>query len=233
MSEQIDPLAFGHRLRHFRREANLTLDELGSKIGKPAPYLSTIETGKREPKLSLISSLAAALNVPVADLLDPNPPTKRARLEMAFERIKSDALFRDLALPDLKASAKLPDAALETIVGLFEGLKDRAQVRAATPEEARKENAELRRHQRKLGNYFSEIEALSEEALTAIGYSRAGALSQRNLLDLAAHFGFTVHSAGDVPRAVRSVTDLRDNRIFIPQRNSLRTRAARSVAVLI
>jgi transcriptional regulator with XRE-family HTH domain len=231
LSEQIDPLAFGHRLRHFRREAGLTLDELGAKIGKPAPYLSTIETGKREPKLSLISSLAAALNVPVGDLLDPNPPTKRARLEMAFERIKSDALFRDLALPDLKASAKLPDAALETIVGLFEGLKDRAQVRAATPEEARKENAELRRHQRELGNYFSEIEALSEAALTAIGYSRAGALSQRNLLDLAAHFGFTVHSAGDVPRAVRSVTDLRDNRIFIPQRNSLRTRAARSVVL--
>jgi transcriptional regulator with XRE-family HTH domain len=231
LSEQIDPLAFGHRLRHFRREANLTLDELGSKIGKPAPYLSTIETGKREPKLSLISSLAAALNVPVADLLDPNPPTKRARLEMALERIKRDALFRELALPDLKASAKLPDAALETIVGLFEGLKDRAQVRAATPEEARKENAELRRHQRHLGNYFAEIEELSKEALTAIGYSSSGALSQRNLLDLAAHFGFTVHSAGDVPRAVRSVTDLRDNRIFIPQRNSLRTRAARSVVL--
>ena len=231
MSEQIDPLVFGHRLRHFRKEAGLTLDDLGARIGKPAPYLSTMENGKREPKLSLISTLASSLDVSVADLLDVTPPSKRARLEISLARIQSEALYRELALPDLKASARLPDEVLETIIGLFEGLKDRAQVRAATPEEARKENAALRRHQRRLGNYFVEIELLSREALTSIGYSASGALSQRNLLDLASHFGFTIHAAGDVPHAVRSVTDLRDNRIFIPQRNALRTRAARSVVL--
>lgn len=231
MSEQIDPLVFGHRLRHFRREANLTLDELGARVGKPAPYLSTLENGKREPKLGLISSLATSLDVSLADLLDPVPPSKRARLEISLERIQGDALYRELALPDLKPSARLPDEALETIVGLFEGLKDRAQVRAATPEEARKENADLRRHQRQLGNYFAEIEVMAGAALTSIGYTGSGAVSQRNLLDLASHFGFTVHSAGDVPHAVRSITDLRDNRIFIAQRNALRTRAARSVVL--
>ena len=215
MSDQIDPLVFGHRLRHFRKEAGLTLDDLGARIGKPAPYLSTIENGKREPKLSLISMLASSLDVSVADLLDPTPPSKRARLEISLARIQSEALYRELALPDLKASARLPDDVLETIVGLFEGLKDRAQVRAATPEEARKENANLRRHQRLLGNHFVEIELLSREALTSIGYTASGALSQRNLLDLASHFGFTIHSAGDIPHAVRSVTDLHDNRIFV------------------
>ncbi|MDH5373229.1 MAG: helix-turn-helix domain-containing protein [Acidimicrobiia bacterium] len=231
MSEQIDPLVFGHRLRHFRREANLTLDDLGARVGKPAPYLSTIETGKREPKLSLISALAAALDMPLTALLDPTPPSRRARLEIAFERIQAEALYRDLTLPDLKVSAKLPDEVLETIVGLFEGLRDRAQIRAATPEEARRENADLRHHQRNLGNYFEDIEAVTKPALEAIGYSGSGALSQRDLLDLASHFGFTIHAAGDVPHAVRSVTDLRSNRIFIPQRNALRTRAARSVVL--
>jgi len=231
LSEQIDRLVFGHRLRHLRRQANLTLDELGGHVGKPAPFLSTLENGKREPKLSLISALAVALDTSVAELLDPTPPSRRARLEIALERIQADPLYRDLALPDLRPSARLPDEALETIVGLFEGLRDRAQVRAATPEEARKENAVLRRHQRDVGNYFGEIEAVSRESLEAIGYSESGALSQRTLLDLAAHFGFTVHPTGDVPHAVRSVTDLRNNRIFIPQRNALRTRAARSVVL--
>ncbi len=231
MAEQIDPLVFGQRLRHFRKEANLTLDELGARVGKPAPYLSTIENGKREPKLSLISALATALDTPVAELLDPAPPSRRARLEIALERIQHEKLYRDLGLPRLRPSARLSDQALTTIVGLFEGLRDRAQVRAATPEEARKENAELRRHQRAIGNYFAEIEAESRVALEAINYTSSGALSQRNLLDLAAYFGFTVHSAADVPHAVRSVTDLRNNRIFIPQRNALRTRAARSVVL--
>ncbi len=231
MKEQIDSLVFGHRLRHFRKSADLTLDELGARVGKPAPFLSTIETGKREPKLSLIAALAGALDTPVADLLDPTPPSRRSRLEIGFERIQRDPLYRELSLPDLKPSARLPDEALETIVGLFEGLRDRAQVRAATPEEARHENAALRRHQRDLGNYFGEIESAAASALEVIGYTGLGALSQRNLLDLAAHFGFTVHPADDVPHAVRSITDLRNNRIFIPQRNALRTRAARSVVL--
>lgn len=231
MKEQIDSLVFGHRLRHFRKSADLTLDELGARVGKPAPFLSTIETGKREPKLSLIAALAGALDTSVADLLDPTPPSRRSRLEIGFERIQRDPLYRELSLPDLKPSARLPDEALETIVGLFEGLRDRSQVRAATPEEARHENAALRRHQRDLGNYFGEIESAAASALEVIGYTGLGALSQRNLLDLAAHFGFTVHPADDVPHAVRSITDLRNNRIFIPQRNALRTRAARSVVL--
>lgn len=231
MSDHIDPLVFGHRLRHFRKEAGLTLDDLGRRVGKPAPYLSTLENGKREPKLSLISALAASLDTSITELLDPEPPSRRARLEIAIERIQSDTLYRDLALPELRPSARTPDVMLETVVGLFEGLRDRAQVRAATPEEARKENSALRQRQRDAGNYFEEIEKLSRDALKSIEYSESGALSHRNLLDLAKHFGFTIHSSGDVPHAVRSVTDLSNNRIFIPQRNALRTRAARSVVL--
>lgn len=231
MSEQLDPLVFGHRLRHFRKSADLTLDELGERVGKPAPYLSTIENGKREPKLSLISALAAALDTPVAELLDSTAPSKRARLEIAIERIQNEPLYRELTLPTLKPSARVPDEALETIVGLFEGLRDRARVRGATPEEARRENAALRLYQREVGNYFGDIEAAARRALAAIGFSGSGALSQRNLLDLAGHFGFTIHPTDDVPHAVRSITDLRNNRIFIPQRNALRTRAARSVVL--
>ena len=54
----IDLLTFGQRLRHFRRQRGMTLDALGAIVGKPAPYLSNLENGKREPKLGLINALA-------------------------------------------------------------------------------------------------------------------------------------------------------------------------------
>ena len=67
MQDAIDPLVFGHRVRYYRRRARLTLDELGARVGKPAPYLSMLENGKREPRLGLINALADALEVGAAD----------------------------------------------------------------------------------------------------------------------------------------------------------------------
>lgn len=222
-------MVFGQRLRHTRRERGLTLDDLGNLVGRPAPLLSMLENGKREPNLSLLNELARALEVTPATLLDPTPPSHRAELEIALEQIQHDPLYQDLGLPHLRAGTRLPDAAIDHILALFDELKRRSQVRAATPEEARKENSALRLMQRSRGNYFEEIEAQAAESVRAAGYVGQGALSQRNLLNLAAHFGFSIHSASDVPHSVRSITDLRNHRIFIPQRNALRTRAARSV----
>ena len=67
--EALDPLVFGQRLRHLRRARGLTLEVLGDRVGKPAPYLSLLENGRREVRLSLIDALAGALDVPAADLL--------------------------------------------------------------------------------------------------------------------------------------------------------------------
>ncbi len=225
----MDRLVFGHRLRHFRRQAGLTLDALGREVGKPAPYLSMIETGKREPKLSLIAELANALGVGLAELLADEPPTRRAHLEVMLERAQGDALYQTLGLPHLKPSAKVPDDALEHIVGLYEALRSRQQATIATPEEARMANIELRQAAAARGNYFAEIEQVAVRALDAVGFSESGALSQRDLLDVAAHFGFEIRPVRDFPTAVRAVADQRHQRIYIPQRNELRTRAARSV----
>ena len=65
---RLDPLILGRRLRHHRRRAGLTLDGLGGRVGKPAPYLSLLENGKKEPRLSLILDLASALGVEVTEL---------------------------------------------------------------------------------------------------------------------------------------------------------------------
>ncbi|MEA2001198.1 MAG: helix-turn-helix domain-containing protein, partial [Actinomycetota bacterium] len=210
--------------------AGMTLDELGALVGKPAPYLSMLENGKREPRLGLINSLAEALDVGVAELLVPEPPTKRSRLEIGLFRAQEDPIYRDLELPHLKAQSKVPDAALEHILGLFGELKERSQVAMATREEARIANSELRAEMTQRGNYFEEIEEIAAKAVAAAGYA-GGGFTEGTIQSLGAQFGFTVHRSRELPSAVRSLTDLRNRRIYIPQRDSISVRASRSVVL--
>jgi XRE family transcriptional regulator, fatty acid utilization regulator len=224
-----DALVFGQRLRHLRRARGLTLAQLGRRVDRSAPYLSQLENGRREPTLSLVNELAGVFGIAAAELLSSEPPSRRAELEVAVQRAQDDPLYRDLGLPRLVPSTRLPDTALEHIVRLYAELKSRQQVRAATPEEARKANAALRAEMRERDNYFADIEALAREALAAVGHRGRGPLSPRTLTEIASHYGFTVEAVDDLPSTVRSLTDLRHRRIYIPQRNELGTQLARSV----
>ncbi|MEO2155746.1 MAG: helix-turn-helix transcriptional regulator, partial [Acidimicrobiales bacterium] len=60
--QAFDRIVLGHRLRHLRRGAGLTLSELGARIGRPASYLSQVENGRIEPKLGVLGDLATALD---------------------------------------------------------------------------------------------------------------------------------------------------------------------------
>ncbi|MFC6084077.1 helix-turn-helix domain-containing protein [Sphaerisporangium aureirubrum] len=214
LTQELDLLAFGQRLRHLRKQRGLTLSELGERVGRAPSQLSLLENGKREPKLSLLKSLASALSVPVEELLRRQAPSRRAQLEIALEEAQRDPLYAGLGLSRLKVSARVPNDVLEHILGLYEELRARQARGTATPEEARAANAELRRKQREQGNYFAEIEAAAAEALAAVGY-RTGALSQGTVQALVTHFGFTVRNVQDLPRSVRSITDLRNRRIYV------------------
>ncbi len=225
----IDPLMFGQRVRHFRKRAGMTLDDLGSLVGKPAPYLSLLENGKREPKLGVINDLSVALGVDAGELLRPEAPTRRAELVVAIERAQRDQAYRDLGLPYLKAGTRIPDVALEHIVRLYEELRGRDAAASFTRDEARAANAQLRAEMTARGNYFPEIERLATEAVEAIGYSGQGAMSKGDLNALAAHFGFTVTRTPDIPASVRSVTDTRNGKIYVHGRDSFDAKQARSV----
>lgn len=227
----LDTLLFGQRLRHLRRARGLTLDALGKKVGKPAPFLSLVENGRREPRLSLIEALAGALDVGAAELLSEEPPNRRASLEMTLQRAQEDPLYKELGLPWLKPAAGLPDNVLEHVVALYGALRRRSQVQPATPEEARRANVELRAEMRQRDNYFPEIEQEAAAALAAAGYEGSGAVAERMLTGLVAHYGFSLHRVQDLPVSARAVTDLRHRRIYIHQRNALPTRAARSVVL--
>jgi transcriptional regulator with XRE-family HTH domain/predicted transcriptional regulator len=228
----VDLLVFGRRLRHLRRARGLTLRELGARVGKHPPYLSQVENGRREPSLSLVGALARALGTSRSELLAPSPPTRRAELEIALERAQRDPLWRgELELPPLAVSAGTQTPVLETLVQLFDEVKRRGQVRAETPEGARRANVALREEMQGRDNYFPEIEAKAAEALQAVGYRGEGPLSQRLLGDLARHLGFTLHPVRDLPGSVRSVTDLRHRRIYVGQRDRVAARLARPMVV--
>src|ERR1700761_7345808 len=111
-TEGLDLAMFGQRLRHARRAKGLTLADLGAKVGRTPSVLSLIENGKREPRLSLVEQLAAALQVPVTELLKKQPPSRRAQLEIALEAAQRDPSYKALGLPLIKAGARAANAAL-------------------------------------------------------------------------------------------------------------------------
>jgi len=217
-SSGLDLATFGQRLRHLRRAQGITLAELSERVGRAPSALSLLENGRREPKLSLIESLAAALSVPAEELLRHQPPSRRAQLEIAVEEAQRDPVYRDLGLPHLKAGARVPNDVLEHVVALYTELRRQRTRPTATPEEARMANAVLRGAMRERGNYFEAIEAAAARALDDVGY-RDGALSQGTIMAIVMRHGFAVRYTQDLPRSVRSVTDLRHHRIYLKQEN--------------
>ena len=211
-----DLLTFGRRLRHLRRARGLTLAELGARVGRAPSALSMLENGRREPRLSLLKALAEALSVSSEELLRKEPPTRRAQLEIAVEEAQRDPVYRELGLPYLKPGARVPTDALEHLSALYAELRRQRSKPTATPEEAREANAELRQMMRERGNYFAPIERTAADALRAAGYT-GGALSQGLLLSVVSRHGFSVRYVQDLPRSVRSLTDLRSHRIYVKQ----------------
>ncbi|HEX6472388.1 MAG TPA: helix-turn-helix domain-containing protein [Streptosporangiaceae bacterium] len=229
MTNGLDLVTFGQRLRHLRRARRLTLSDLGERVGRAPSQLSLLENGRREPKLSLLHALAGALDVPVEELLRRQPPSRRAQLEIAIEEAQRDPLYASLGLPHLKIGSRVPSDVLEHLLTLYEELRRSRTKPTASPEEARKANAELRAKMRERGNYFGEIEQLAAATLGAVGY-RAGALSQGNLTSLVSHFGFTLRYVQDLPRSVRSVTDQRNHRIYL-EREQLGMHTPRTIVL--
>ncbi len=215
----LDLHLFGQRLRHIRRARGLTLAQLGERVGRAPSALSLIENGRREPRLSLIESLAGALGVPAAELMRRQPPSRRAQLELALEEAQRDQAFRELGLPHLRVGARVPADVLEHLVALHAELRRIRAKPTATPEEAREANAQLRAMMRERGNYFEPIEKAAAGALERAGYA-GGAISQGMLLSVVRQHGFSVKYVSDLPRTTRSVTDLRNHRIYLRQESA-------------
>jgi len=228
----MDQLVLGHRIRHFRKRAGLTLDDVSEAVGRPPSYLSQVENGHIEPRVSLVDGVATVLGCTAADLMSDEAPTRRSELEIRVERMQVEPRYQELRLPYLKPTAKTPDDALEHIVALYDSMTAGDPVEQLSPaDEARKANAELRRDMRARNNYYADIELAATEVLDAVDYSGSGPISERTLMNIAAHHGFTIERVRHIPRSARSITDQRNRVIYVPQRDDLATRSARSIVL--
>ncbi len=232
MSDALDLGVLGHRVRHYRKRQNMTLADLSAGVDKPVPYLSQLENGRIEPKIGLLNNLADTLDFTVSDLVDPTPPNRRAELELELARAQENPQYQALGLPYLKPNAKITDDVLEHVVALWNCVPSADNSRSLRAEDkARLANAELRREMRAANNYFDDIERVVEEALGSTDYQGSGPMSERHITELAAHFGFRVERAHGMPSTARSVTDQRNRIIYIPLREEVELRAARSVVL--
>ena len=214
-----DALTVGRRIREQRLERGLTVEDLATAIDRAPSQVSTFENGKREPSLALLRSIAHALGTTVDALLDPEPPNERAALEIAVERAQRGSVFSALGITGVRVSKAMSDDVLKTILTLHNEVERLHRERAATPEEARRANAELRATMRARDNYFVELEDVASELLRAVGHS-GGPISQQLVSDMADHLGFSLHYVGDLPHSTRSVTDKRNGRIYLPTQHS-------------
>ena len=98
-----------NRLKELRQKNNLTLKELGQKIGMANNTLSQYETGKREPKLDTWQALADFFNVSVPYLqgidegiYDLKFPTKAEAIAFIHKIMKA----QNIKLEDIQNESK-------------------------------------------------------------------------------------------------------------------------------
>ena len=225
----VDALTLGRRIRNIRVARGMTLEQLGAAIDRAPSQVSTIENGKREPRLSMLRQIALALNTTTDDLLREEAPSERAALEIAVERAQRGPVFPALGIRPVRVSKGHTDETLKAILALHQEVERLHRERAATPEEARRANAQLRATMRAKDNHFPELELEAAKLLSAVGHA-GGPVSQQLVGDMANHLGFTLHYVGDLPHSTRSVTDSRNGRIYLPTQQSA-SRDSRSPVV--
>jgi DNA-binding XRE family transcriptional regulator len=114
----------GRRLRRLRRENALTQEQLAHRSGVSLEMIAKTEQGHRQPRLPVLARLAAALDVPLSELLD-NRPRLGARSESA-----SILAIRDVLLSPSHLPGGDPDAGGEpvAVARLGEDLADAARL---------------------------------------------------------------------------------------------------------
>ena len=213
----MDSLTIGRRIRQLRTDRGMTLEELAAAVDRAPSQLSMIENGRREPKLTLLQTIARALGTTLDALLESEPLDERATLEIGLERAMRGQTFQALGIPPFRIGKTVPTEALKAMLALQSEIERLRDERAATPEEARRANVALRKLMRTQNNYFPELEEQARRILAAVDHP-GGPLTQRTASDIAAHLGFTLHYVPDLPQTTRSVADIKNGRLYLSSR---------------
>jgi transcriptional regulator with XRE-family HTH domain len=71
-------MTLGERIRHFRLERGLTLDQVASQASLSKAYISQIENDRANPSLTSLRAVMAALDLPMSALFDGEPTSESA-----------------------------------------------------------------------------------------------------------------------------------------------------------
>ncbi|WP_028544032.1 helix-turn-helix domain-containing protein [Paenibacillus taiwanensis] len=71
----------GKRLRHYRQQLNMTLDDLAELTGVSKPMLGQIERGTSNPTVATLWKIASGLQVPLTAFILENPSLKVVRAD--------------------------------------------------------------------------------------------------------------------------------------------------------
>lgn len=77
-----DQKALGQRVKHLRREKNLTLEKMSSKLNISIDHLNRIELGKRGVSIDLLLDMAELLDVTVDFLVRGTDRTARSTQQL-------------------------------------------------------------------------------------------------------------------------------------------------------
>lgn len=69
MTNTNDSVRLGNNLKRLRGEKGLTQADIAKAVGVTCPYLSSIENGKVNPKLSTLAKLAKAVGIKTEELI--------------------------------------------------------------------------------------------------------------------------------------------------------------------
>jgi transcriptional regulator with XRE-family HTH domain len=95
-----DDDTLGDRLRKKRRDSSLTQEELASISGVSQEMIAKIEQGRRQPRLTILSRLANALDIPLSELVDVRPRLDGHREGASILAIR-DTLLSPSLLPGI------------------------------------------------------------------------------------------------------------------------------------
>ena len=95
-----DDGTLGDRLRRKRRESSLTQEELAHASGVSQVMVAKIEQGRRQPRLTVLTRLARALDIPLSELVDQRPRLGGQREGASILAVR-DALLSPSLLPGI------------------------------------------------------------------------------------------------------------------------------------
>lgn len=60
----------GKNLRKYRKENNLTQEQLAEKVGIHSTYVGKLEAGKNNPSVKMLFKISRALNIKLSNVFD-------------------------------------------------------------------------------------------------------------------------------------------------------------------